>query len=123
MVIDTMRLENSVFALLQRAVEIVRHLDIVRYEPDVAKRFIHFGSQIDQYKPNPSGVGRLLDLRKAVRGRRVDPGDQPEIENQKTAIMAGCEQSLDMLVQTVGGTEEQIALQAHALKFPAIRAE
>src|SRR5215475_13776988 len=101
-----MRLDNGVLAPLQRVVEIVRHLDIVCYEPDVAKRSIHFGSQIDQHKPNPGGVGRLLDLRKAIRGRRVDPGDQPEIKNQKTAIVAGCKQSLDMLVQTVGGTEE-----------------
>ena len=63
---------------------------------------------------------RLLDLRKTVRRRQIDAGDETEIENQKPAIRLRRQQRLDVLIEPIGRTEEQIALQRHALNLPAV---
>ena len=62
-----------------------------------------------------------LDLGEAVGGRGVDAGDELEVEQQITALRALLEQLFDVLVEPVGGAEEQIALEIEAPDLAAMR--
>src|SRR6202000_2401768 len=62
-----------------------------------------------------------LDLGEAVRRRGIDPGDELEVEHQKPALRMLLQQGLDMLVELVGGAEEQVARQVQALYLAAMR--
>ena len=79
--------------------------------------------KMDQHQPDAAVVGRALDLREAVGGRRIDSGHELEVEHQKPAFRVARQQRLDVLVETVGRTEEQIALQVQALDRAAMRGE
>jgi hypothetical protein len=67
-----------------------------------------------------SCVVRLI-WAKTVRGGRIDAGDELEVEQQVAAFAMAREQRLDVLVETVGRAEEQIALQVEALDLAAMR--
>ena len=107
-------------AVFQRAVEIGRDDDVVGNEPRGAKGAFQFRRQIDEHDPRSARGRCLLDLRKTVRRRRIDAGDETEIENQKPAVRLRRQQRLDVLIEPIGRTEEQIALQRHALNLPAV---
>lgn len=61
-----------------------------------------------------------LDLGKAVGSRRIHAGDELEIEQQIAAFRALLQQLLDMLVEPVGGAEEQVALKIETLNLAAM---
>ena len=65
-------------------------------------------------------VRAALDLGEAVGGRGIDAGDELEVEQQIAAFRALLQQLLDVLVEPVGGAEEQIALQVQALDVAAM---
>ena len=67
-VVDPMRFDNLVLAAFQRAVEIIRDIDIACYEPGVAEFFFNFAREIDQHKASPGGISGLLDLCEAMCG-------------------------------------------------------
>ena len=85
-----------------------------------AECVLNLARHVHEHELRAALIRRLLDLREAVRGRRVDPGHQPKIEQQETTIRLPRQQRLDVLIQPVGRAEEQIALQAHALQFLAV---
>ena len=86
----------------------------------VRKALSSSGAEIDQHDPRAVRGGDLLDLREAVRGRRIDPGHQPEIEHQEAAFRLPRQQRLDVLIEPIGRAEKQIALQGHALDLAAV---
>ena len=84
---------------------------------------LDLGGKVNEHQLRADLAGRVLDLRKAVHRRGVEAGDQPEIEQQKSAIGVLGEQRLDMPVESMRGAEEQMALQAHALQLAAMPGE
>src|SRR5262249_39769725 len=113
--------DNRLLARLERTIQIGRHRDIVGNEARAAKRSLQFWRKLDQNDARAGFGRRLLDLCEALRRRRIDAGDPLEVENQEAAIPLLGEQRLDVLIKTIGGSEEQIALQRHALDFPPVR--
>ena len=88
-----------------------------------AERAFELRRQADQDDAGAAFGGGAGDLPEAVGRRGVDPGHAAEIEDQKPAFRPFGKQRLDVLVEPVGGAEEQIALQRHALDFAAVRGE
>ena len=115
-----MGLDDFLLARFQRAVEIGDDRDVVGDEARGAKGAFQFRAEIGQHDAHAVRGGDLLDLRETMGGRRIDPGDEPEIENQKPAVRLPHQQCLDVLIEPIGRAEEQIALQGHALDLAAV---
>src|ERR1700757_3494173 len=79
--------------------------------------------EIDQHETRAELVGNLLDLRETMHGGGIDPSDEAEVEHKEAAVGLVRKQSLDLLIEPVGGAEKKIALQAHALNLAAISGE
>ena len=73
-----------------------------------------------QHQMDAEVVRAALDLGEAVRRRRIDAGDELEVEQQITALRLLQQQRLDVLIEPVGRAEEQIALQVQALDLAAM---
>ena len=52
-----------------------------------------------------------------------DAGHKAKVEHKEAALGLAREQSFHLLIEAVGGTEQQIALQAHALDLPPVLGE
>ena len=74
-----------------------------------------------QHQADAAVMGGALDLGETVGRRRIDSGDEFEVEHQKPALRAALQQRLDVLVEPVGRAEEQVTLQVQALDFAAMR--
>src|ERR1700688_1467928 len=115
-----MRLDDCLFARLQRPIEVGGDDNVVRNKSDAAEGAFQFRAKLDQDNSRAGFGGCLLDLRKALRCRRIDAGDALKVEDQETTFSLLRKQRLDVLVKPVGRTEEQIALQRDTLNLSAV---
>src|SRR6516164_5405071 len=122
-VVGLVRLDDRLLARLQRVIEVRAHDNVFRIESVSMEDTPMLRAEVDQHKPGPCLRRRFLDLRKAVRGRGVNARDQPKIEQQETTLRPARKQRLNLLIETAGRTEEQIALQGHPLKLSAVRCQ
>ena len=107
--------DDLVLAPLQRVIQFGHDADLVGNESTGPQRLLRRGRKVHQHRSDAEIERGALDLRKAVGGRQIDAGDQLEVEHQEAAFRMPRQQRLDVLVQPVGGTEEQIALQVQTL--------
>ena len=112
--------DDLVLAPFQRVIEFGDDGDAFADEVAGAKHLLGRCRQMHQNQLCAEVDRAALDLRKTVGGRGIDAGDELEVEQQIAALRAFLEQPLDVLVEPVGGAEEQIALEIEALDLAAM---
>ena len=79
------------------------------------------GDSLTRMMRAPASVAVCLICAKLCVAAEIEAGDALEIEDQKVALPLLRQQRLDVLIEPVGGAEEQVALQRHALDFAPVR--
>ena len=112
--------DDLVLAAFQRVIEFGYDADIATDKAARPQRLFGGRSQMHQQQFDAAIVGAALDLGEAVGGRRIDAGDELEVEHQIAAFRMPLQHRLDVLIEPVGRTEEQVALQVKALDLAAV---
>src|SRR4029078_3668729 len=115
--------DDLVLAPLERVIQFGHDVHLARNELARSQRLFGRGRQMHQYQLDAQIMRGPLDLGKTVSSRRIDAGDELEIEDQETAFRMSRQKRLDALVKPVGGAKKQIALQVQALNLSPGRGE
>ena len=99
--------DDVVLAPFERMIEFRHDTDVARDELARSQGLFRGDLQVDQNQPDAALTGRTLDLGETIGCRGVDSGHQLEVEDQETALRMPRQKRLDVLVQTIGGAEEQ----------------